>query len=263
VPRYRSLFERRLAMPEFPKIVFGSSDPAESRRIRVGLRLKMLRKLVPRAYTSWRLGPVEAVIAWNLYQLIDHLFPEAVISHRSAFSFPYPYPKWRELNRATAAIHVTYRYTERIEWPGVTVALRKGPSALDSDEWVDKLLYPRLRRSSRPRALLENMQPSRQTDRGAKTYAPKDIEDYLRWEGRRNGSKPLVQLQSEAEAVAGLLGMERELETFRTLIAAAVKESERPRYKTARLAKEMGVSVYWLRRRIRSENSLASKPRNS
>jgi hypothetical protein len=51
------------------------------------LKRKEIRKLAPRIYTSNLNDAPEAIIIRNLPMLLGRLYPNAVLSHRSAFEF--------------------------------------------------------------------------------------------------------------------------------------------------------------------------------
>jgi len=126
------------------EIVFASSNAQESRRISRRVKVGELRLLRPRVYTSNLKDESAQIVRRNLALILGQLYPDALISHRSA------------LEGGTLAgpdIYLSYLYTKKIAWPGFTVHLLAGPKPLESD----RPHLGKLRLSSRPRALLENM----------------------------------------------------------------------------------------------------------
>ena len=70
-----------------PEIVFSSSKSYTSRQISALAKDGYLRKLLPRVYTSNMEDLDEIIVERNLWQIIAHLFPGAILSHRSAIEF--------------------------------------------------------------------------------------------------------------------------------------------------------------------------------
>ena len=75
--------EKTKRPPEL-EIVFGSADTRISTRISRDVRAGRLRRIAPKLYTS-NLGDAPAsIVQRNLYAILGHHYPKAVISHRSA-----------------------------------------------------------------------------------------------------------------------------------------------------------------------------------
>jgi len=92
----------------------------------------------------------------NLFIILKHLFPKAVISHRSAFEF-----------QSTPGGHIflTYSYIRNIFLPGVTVHLMEGQGELPDDTpFIEGLHVFR-----QERAFWENMQISKEKRDESKT----------------------------------------------------------------------------------------------
>ncbi len=177
------------------EIVFASSDATESRRIARKIKAGELRALVPRVYTSNLSDPTEKIVRRNLALILGQLYPNALISHRSA------------LEGGTLQgpdIYLTYSYARKLVWPGLTVHFLAGAKPLESD----RLHLGKLRLSSRPRALLENMQPSRGA--GGKSLPRSVVEELLEKICRLHGEAELNRLREEARTIAKTLGMAEE-----------------------------------------------------
>jgi len=187
------------------EVVFASSDAQESRRISRRVKAGELRLLLPRVYTSNLRDESAQIVRRNLALILGQLYPDALISHRSA------------LEGGTLAgpdIYLSYLYTKKVAWPGITVHLLAGPKPLESDRHH----LGKLRLSSRPRALLENMQPSR----GAKGKClPKtSIEEILEKICRLHGEDELNRLRDEARAIAKVLNMNAEFTALNQYFSA-------------------------------------------
>lgn len=187
------------------EIVFASSDPQESRRISRRVRAGELRILRPRVYTLNLTDEPAQIVRRNLALILGRLYPDALISHRSALEGG---------SLAGPDVYLTYRYTKKVSWPGVTVHLLAGPKPLDSD----RPHLGRLRLSSRARALLENMQPSRGAK--GKCLPRAKIEEMLEKICRLHGEAELNRLRDEARAIAPALGLSAEFAALNQLFAA-------------------------------------------
>src|SRR5688572_21786095 len=72
---------------QLQEIVFASSKKAESRRITALLKENLIRKIAPRIYTSNLPDDPEVIIKRNWYWILAKLYPNALISHRSALEY--------------------------------------------------------------------------------------------------------------------------------------------------------------------------------
>jgi hypothetical protein len=187
------------------EIVFASSDAQESRRISHRVKAGELRLLRPRVYTSNLKDEPEQIVRRNLALILGQLYPDALISHRSALEGG---------SLAGPDVYLTYLYTKKVPWPGVTVHLLEGPKPLESD----RPHLGKLRLSSRPRALLENMQPSRGTK--GKCLPRAKVEEILEKICRLHGEAELNRLRDEARDIAKTLGMAAEFTSLNQLFSA-------------------------------------------
>ena len=149
-----------------PEIIFSASDSGISRAIAGAVKAGTLKKIAPRIYTSNLEDSPEEIVRRNLYGILGKLYPRALISHRSALE-GRPTHDWN--------IFLTYKYTKKIDLPGVTVRLLKGPLPTQEDMPFLNGLFM----SATPRAYLENMQHSRSRGSASKTLPQQDIEARL------------------------------------------------------------------------------------
>lgn len=91
-----------------------------------------------------------------------------------------------------------------------------GPKAIKGDISFSGALMV----SQRERALLENLQVTRQTGADSKTLANSQIEEKLEKIIRVNGQEELNQVRDRARAVSKELGMEKEFGKLNTIISA-------------------------------------------
>ncbi len=189
------------------EIIYGSSDSVTSRRISKWEKEGRVRKIAPRIYTSNLEDSPDDIIRRNLFPILGHQYPGAVLSHRSAFEFA---------PTASGQIVVTYKYTKKIKLPGITIRFMEGPKAIEGDTSFSGELMV----SQRERALLENLQVSRQTGADSKTLAFPQIEEKLEKIIRVNGEEELNRVRDRARSISAALGMEKEFEKLNKIISA-------------------------------------------
>jgi len=190
-----------------PEIVFASADKAESQRISRWVRSGLLRKLVPRVYTSNFKDSDRAIIGRNLYLILGKLFTGAILSHRTAL----------EGGPADAGdIFLTYKYSRKAELPGFSVHLLKGPGPVEGDLPFLQGLFM----SSAPRAFLENLQISRTRSSISKGLPRSEIENRLERICRIQGPEALNQLRDKARNTAVFLGMGPQFQMLNRIISA-------------------------------------------
>jgi len=190
-----------------PEIIFGSSNPGQSKKINRWQKEQRLRKLIPRVYTSNFQDSDEVIIKRNLWVILGHLYPGAVLSHRSALE-----------GKPTSDGHIflTYKYKKIIDYPGITVHLVQGPEATKEDPDFISGLYI----SSQSRAFMENLQDSRETGGESKILDRVTLEDRLDQICRIKGEDALNQIRDEAQSQAAELGMDKAYSRLTRIISA-------------------------------------------
>lgn len=192
---------------QLQELLFSSSDKAESKRIAKLVKEGVIRKIAPKIYTSNLTDQPENIIRRNIFIILGKLYPQAVISHRSAFEFK-PTPGGH--------IFLTYTYTKNISLPGITIHLMEGKGGMPEDTPFIEGLY-----LSRPeRAFLENMQISRKQGNESKTLPQSTIEEKLEIIIRTNGEAAINELRDKSREVASVLDMGSEFEKLNTIISA-------------------------------------------
>ena len=189
------------------EVVFSSADKAESKAISRMLKDGVIRKIAPRVYTSNLEDSPENITKRNLFIILGHLFPKAVISHRSAFEF-----------QPTSGGHIflTYSYNRNVSLPGVMVHLMEGQGGMKDDIPFIEGLYV----SRQERAFLENMQVSKKKGDESKTLPQQIIEEKLEAIIRTNGEDALNTLRDNAREIAENLHMKEEFEKLNKIISA-------------------------------------------
>jgi hypothetical protein len=189
------------------EIIFASSDKAESRRISTLLKEGQIRKIAPRTYTSNFSDEPAAIIKRNWFHILSGLYPEALLSHRSALEF-VPTPNGH--------IFLTYTYTEKIQLPGLTIQFLEGPSKIEGDN----AFFGGLHASQEARAFLENLQETRRKAAEPKTLTISQIEERLEAIIRARGENGINALRDKAKEISSTLGMENEFKKLNQLISA-------------------------------------------
>lgn len=191
----------------FQEVIFGSSDVGISKQISKLEKRGEIRKIAPRLYTSNLEDSPELIVRRNLFSILAKLYPNAILSHRSAIEFK---------PTATGQIFLTYKYTRKAKLPGIIIHFLKGSKAIEGDRPLAGNLYV----SQKERALLENLQSSRKTGSTSKTLAFPKIEEELEKIIRINGETALNQFRDKARSIAEQLEMEKEFTKLDKLISA-------------------------------------------
>ncbi len=206
-----------------PEIIFGSSDPNQSKKMGRLLEKNHIRKLIPRVYTSNLLDSDEIIIKRNLWILLGHLYPRAVLSHRSALEGSVT---------NDGHLFLTYKYKKIVNMPGVTIHLIAGPDATSNDlEFIAGLYI-----SSQARAYMENLQESRKTNSISKTLERPAIEERLDQICRIKGEDFLNELRDDARVQSKTLGMEKAFKKL-SLIISAILSTHSDKHLQSSLAK--------------------------
>jgi len=207
----------------FPEIVFSSSDSKTSMVISRAVQAGKLRKIAQRLYTSNLEDSPESIVLRNRYHILGELYPEAVISHRSALeggSSPE--------NR----IVLSYKYTKKVKLPGLTILLVEGPGPLEGDTPFINNLYL----ASRPRAFLENLRPGKKIGADARCMPQEFVEEKLELLLRIHGKEALNELRDEAKDLSLQLNLKKEFTKLNKIIGAlqSTKESKGLKSETGR-----------------------------
>ncbi|MDP1972040.1 MAG: hypothetical protein Q8J87_03640, partial [Sediminibacterium sp.] len=194
------------------EILFGSANPAESKRIQQLVRKGLAYKIAPRVYTTNLADNTHAIVKRNWFRIIAHLYPGAVLSHRSALECK-PTP--------SGHIFVTHGYTKMVELPGLTIHLLKGRGPILDD----RPFFDELYRSQDARAFLENCTGSRKSEEGAKSLKTAEISQKLADLLQIHSESALIRLKEQAKVLAPMLGLEKELTVLTKLINAVQQQA--------------------------------------
>lgn len=195
---------------ELQEIIFSSSDPATSRAISKMVKEGVLRKIAPRVYSSNFKEEPSVVIRRNIFRIIGHLYPGAILSHRSALEFK---------PTSTQQLFLTYSYDRIIKLPGVILNMMKGPDNTYGVRLFSEGLYV----SQFERALLENLQPSRKTGEDSKNLDSNQIEAKLDEIARIKGEEGLNEVRDQARKLSNQLNFHNEFEKLDKMIGALLQ----------------------------------------
>lgn len=189
------------------EIIFASSDPQEGYKISKMLQEKKIRKIAPRIYSTNLEEAPSAIVKRNILEILGNLYPEAVLSHRSAFEFK---------PTSTNNLFVTYTYTKKIKLPGITINFLAGKGPVEGDNKMIGELYV----ASEPRRFLENLQITKKTGPDSKSLSIPQIEEKLDDILRIKGEEGLNSLRDKARDLSKILNMEKEYELLNKIIGA-------------------------------------------
>ena len=198
---------RKKASKEWSEIVISTRDKSRTQAMRRAVKAGILRKITSKIYSTNLEDSAESIIRRFRYQIIIALFPKGIISHRSAFDGGIS---------SDGTIILTYRYSKIVKLPGLTIRLIKGPEPDSEDTPFLENLYI----SSRARAFLENISPSRERHGFIKKVSKKVIEERLDRIARIYGPEELNRLRDQAREVAKRLKMKKEFAILDKLIGS-------------------------------------------
>jgi len=192
---------------QLQEVVFSSSDTKLSKQLSILEKAGKLRKIAARVYSPNFIDSPETIVRRNLFAILGKLYPGSILSHRSALEFK-PTP--------SGHIFLTYTYTKKISLPGITLRFMQGHGPIEGDNPFSGDLYT----SQTERALLENMQVSRQAGSESKTMTLPELEERLEQVIRVKGEAGLNELRDKARAIAEKLGMQTQFEKLNKFISA-------------------------------------------
>lgn len=148
------------------------------------------------------------IVRRNWSRILGALVPGAVVSYRSAHVGGITKENIVVLSHAT-------RFNKKIQLPGVTAYLVKGPRALPGDMplGTDGLYF-----ASRPRQLLENLGRTRGPN--PRSAGEEAVEQTLVKIMNASGEGELNRIRDAARDIANPLGLEREFKKLDALIGA-------------------------------------------
>lgn len=192
-----------------PEVFF--STTATNDAVEYAIETGRARKLGPRLYTKSMSGAPEEIGRRNWAAIAAGYFPGAIITGRTAFAFK---------PEADGSVFVTSSQARDVRVPGLRLRSQRGPAQQNGDM---PFMGQNLFMSSRPRAFLENLRPSRSRAGAARrTLDQTELEEALEEFGRYDPSS-LNRLRDEARALAEPLQAEPELAMLDALIGSLLR----------------------------------------
>ena len=189
------------------EIIYGSSDSTISKQISKLEKEGKIRKIAPRLYSTNFDDSPEKIVRRNLFSILGHLYPGALLSHRSAFEYE---------PTSSGQLFLTYKYTRKATLLGITIRFLEGTGAIEGDNPLSGELYT----SQQERAFLENLQTSRKLGADSKTLSFPEIEERLEQVIRVNGEEELNKLRDQAKLISEKLGLQKEFLKLNKIISA-------------------------------------------
>jgi len=182
----------RFSLSDQREVFFSNAGVSDA--VRYAERTGKVRQLGPRLYTKNLTSTPDEVCLRNWAEIAAGYFPGAVIVGRSAMDFK---------PADDGSVFLVTATTRDVRLPGLRLRPRHGPGPLPSDRtFFGHDLYM----SSRPRAFLENVQPSRARRGAPRTLNRRELEDALEHYGR-NDPATLNQLRDDARTIAPELAL--------------------------------------------------------
>lgn len=229
-------------------IVFAAGVPPATLSDRIGRG--ELARLATGVYTSDVTSDPEAVTAREWHRIVGRMFPDAVITDRSAL-IGGPVDGVLYLARDGR--------TRETELPGLRVMARPGAGPLSGDIPLPGGLY----QASRGRALVENTRPSRSREgRMPRTLDAGELGDWIDRLCQVDGPERLAQYREQAEEVARWVGAtEDAVKKLAQMIGVALGTQEMTTPSRALAARQ--ASLPYDHERIRLFMQLADRLRQS
>lgn len=200
--------------PPFQGEVLIPANSAEERRLQRAAKDRQVTRIAKGLYLNAvdpddlapnAFGPVALMVRRNWQRIAGHLYPNSVVSHRSALIGGITPDNELILSHPT-------RFNRTNQLPGVSIVLLKGPQQLPGDMTLaDSGLYW----SSRPRMLLENLGKSRG---GKRTIGKTGVEEKLLEILNASGEDALNRVRDDGRGLAPPLAAD--FDTLSGLIGA-------------------------------------------
>lgn len=220
---------RAFSLADLPEVF--STSTAISAPLQRAVKAGDARKLAGRLYTRNLEEPLEQVSRRNWPMIVAHYFPDAVVADRSALEAK-PAPDSSLF--LDAGPDYAARRPARV--PGLKLRPRKGPGPVEGD-----MPYMDLHIASRPRAVLENLKPSRARGGIARTYSRSEMEAELLRLVEQRGSDGLNELRDQARRIAPKIGAEAEMEMLDDLIGAVLGTRDAALETSSARARQAGI----------------------
>ncbi|MGH8981347.1 MAG: Fic family protein [Acidimicrobiales bacterium] len=188
----------------WPEVVCsGDADPAVlSRAVERGT----LRRLTRGIYTGAVDDDPAAVVRRNLWAIVGHAVPRAVVVDRSA----------RRAGPVDGVLYVDHRRTRPLELPGLRIQPRRGPGPVDGDMALPDGLWI----ASIARQLLDSLHRAKGAE--LRTLPDNEIEEWVETLLVERGERGLNRVRDHAKSLAPLLERTAAYARLTAIIRAAL-----------------------------------------
>lgn len=202
-------------------LITRGAPEAEARAIQRRAKDGELVRIAEGVYTSRKDRKAQtAIVRRNWSRILGAVVPGGVVSHRSALAGGITPENLLVLSHPS-------RYNKKLELPGLTAYVVRGPSNLPGDmPLADSGLYF----ASRPRQLLENLSRSRGPN--PRSAGVEAVEQTLIRILNASGEVELNRIRDAARDLAKPLGLEKEFAKLNGLIGAVLATREDGKLKT-------------------------------
>ncbi|HSU17928.1 Fic family protein [Longimicrobium sp.] len=199
---------RNLPLASLPEVFVSTRELSSG--VAEAVRAGAVRKLASRLYTTNLTDSPDAVVRRHLWQIVGLLFPDSVVSYRTALEAK-PTPR--------GTIFLTGPYDRIVELPGLRVRQLKGPGPLDGDNRFVQTLWL----ASPARAFLECLRVRRVRGPESPALTRDEVEARLERMVRHGGEAEANAVRDRARAIAPALGAEAAADELDELIGALLR----------------------------------------
>jgi hypothetical protein len=188
--------------PSLPVVLFPGANSSERRYIAQLKAERRIRAVGPRLYVSVPKSETAAAIRQAWPTIVSRLFPDALISHRTALEF---------VPTSRGEIFITGNSNREVRYPGLILKFVRGPAPLADDP-----PFLRIRSSSVARALLENLEDRDATRQ--RVVSLDALERRLEKILHTAGESAINELRGRAREIAEELGWNARFKRLDTII---------------------------------------------
>jgi len=171
---------------ELPPLLFAAKSKVDEATLTRLKKAKRIRKIGPRLYTSVSSNQVAQTVRAHWSTLLSELYPESLLSHRTALEYK-PSPD--------GEVVLTSTTNREVHYPGLTLRFVRGPGRRTDDP-----SFLGLHASSTARALLENLSSTQRTQ--WRSLSQSELENYLHEVLKAKGEDELNRIRDQARDIS-------------------------------------------------------------
>jgi hypothetical protein len=172
------------------------------------------------------LDSIEDIVSRNLWQIVGLLYPNAVVSDRTAI----------ELKPINNTIFIRTNKSRSIKIENITIDVKKGERQETDLPFLNNLYL-----ASPPRVILESTQKSIANKNGvARGLNRKEVEEFINNIINRNGERVINKIRDDMKVLAPKLCLEKEFEIVSKIISALLQTHTIPLQSKSAIARSKG-----------------------